>query len=189
MAAADGTAPRLPALQEPLLEREEEGGSSEVTTQQHDPMAEANAMLQGGAPAAKFAQKGATLEGKIVSAETAQQTDVKTGAPLTWDDGNPRMQVVVTLQTAEYDDSLEGDDGMRRLFVKGQMQTAIRQAIAEAGEHGMARGGTLKVQFYDEKPTDLSAQKLYRAKYTPPAAISEGDWPDDDAPPPTATPF
>lgn len=146
-----------------------------------DSMSEVNAFLVGGAPAAKFPEKGATVEGTILSAVVVQQTDMD-GNLLTWADGNPRMQVVVTLQTDSFDPEIDGDDGMRRLFVRGQMQAAVRQAIAQAGERGLARGGVLKVQYHDEKPAakkGYSAQKLYRARYTPPVDVNEGDWPEE----------
>ena len=60
-------------------------------------------LLEGGGKSAKFETVGDTTKGQVVSAESRQQTDYTSGEPLTWDDGNPRMQLVITLATDERD--------------------------------------------------------------------------------------
>jgi hypothetical protein len=43
---------------------------------------------------------GDKISGTIVNVKRVQQTDFTDGTPLTWNDGSPRMQTVVELQTA-----------------------------------------------------------------------------------------
>ena len=71
--------------------------------------ADPNAFLMGGgAKSAKFDNEGDKVVGTIRDMQVKQQTDIKTGAPRTWDNGDPMMQLVVTLQTDARDD--EDDD-------------------------------------------------------------------------------
>lgn len=128
-----------------------------------------NQMLtQSGAPACKFPDVGDTHKGKIVDAQKRQQSDMKTGRPLTWDNGDPRWEIVITIDTGQPDDSGETN---RRLFARGGMLKAIREAVAEAGTQ-LEIGGELTVRYTgDGEPTQrgFNAPKLYKAKYTPPA--------------------
>ncbi len=130
--------------------------------------------LGGGGPAsAKFKSHGDTVGGVIaVEPEQRQQTDMKTNEPLTWKDGSPRLQLVVTVQTDLIDPEVEDDDGMRRLFVKGEMRKAVQKAVIAAGAKGLDVGGELHVTYVGdgEKQGNLSAPKLYSATYKKPAA-------------------
>jgi hypothetical protein len=80
-------------------------------------MTTANALLMGGGvPAAKFAHHGDTVGGTIVSEpEVQQQRDFVSGALLFWDDGSPRNQIKVVLDTGTTDPSIPDDDGHRAL--------------------------------------------------------------------------
>ncbi|ARQ95507.1 hypothetical protein I5G81_gp68 [Mycobacterium phage Shandong1] len=130
--------------------------------------------LGGGGPAsAKFKTYGDTVGGVItVEPEQRQQTDLNTNEPLTWKDGSPRMQLVVTVQTDLNDPEIEDDDGLRRLFVKGEMRKAVQKAVIAAGAKGLDVGGELHVTYVGdgEKKGNLTPPKLYTAKYTKPAA-------------------
>jgi hypothetical protein len=133
---------------------------------------DANRVLMGGVPSAKFDVKGQVVKGEVVSVELQQQKDFKTKALLTWPDGNPMMQIVVTLQTNERDPDIVADDGMRKLYVKKQMQQAVRTAVVQANATGLEVGGTLAVQWADETPPEqpgMSPMKIYVAQYAPPA--------------------
>lgn len=126
----------------------------------------------GGAPVAKFPTPGTTVKGTVESAVVSQQTDID-GTPKTWDDGNPRMQIVVTLQTDER--TLDDDDGKRRVFVKGQMLTALKDALRVAGAKSPEVGGTLAIQYKEDgeqKRAGFNAPKIYVAKYKAPEASS-----------------
>ena len=52
-----------------------------------------------GSPSAKFPTIGVTVKGTILDTEVMQQTDFQTGQPKTCDNGEPMMQLVVTLET------------------------------------------------------------------------------------------
>lgn len=145
-------------------------------------------LMGGGARSAKFAEINDRVWGSIMSSETRQQTDFKTGALLYWNDGKPRMQVVITLMTDEHED--DDDDSLRAVYVKGELQKAFRAALVKAGVNGIEDGGKLLVQFTSEAPPKVKGEngaKLYYVKYEPPAHITELPvQPDDEGP---AEPF
>lgn len=137
-------------------------------------MTDANSLLMGtGVPGAKFPTIGTVVKGRITAVDSGQQVDFKTKAPLFYDDGKPRMQIVVTLATDIRDPEIPNDDGVRKLYVKGQMQKAIRDAVVAAGAEGLEIGGTIAVQFTAEKPSEtrgFNPSKVYVAQYARPAA-------------------
>ncbi len=104
-----------------------------------DPFAQ---FLSGGLTAAKFPSEGFTVEGTIKSAQMRQQTDYDSGEPKVWKDGSPAMQMVLDLQceptgktweTVRYiEKALPQDDGMRALYVKGNLQKALSKALRDA---------------------------------------------------------
>lgn len=132
-------------------------------------------LLSGGVPAAKFPAIGTTVKGTIVSSEVTQQTDYATGAPKTYDDGSPMKQVVITLQTDERDATVDGDEGLRKLYVRGQMTAALRDALRQA-QAKLEIGGTLAVQYSSDKPSEkrgFNPMKVYTAQYRPPAPSTD----------------
>lgn len=130
----------------------------------------ADSFFGESSPSAKFDAIGTTVGGVITRiGDPMQQTDFSSGKPLTWDDGTPRMQLPVTVQTDLRDPSNPLDDGKRTLYVKGEMKKAIGAALRAAGAK-MAIGGTLTVTFSGEEPTAGYPKKLYTATYAPPAA-------------------
>lgn len=135
---------------------------------------EADSFLMGGekVPSASFVRVGDSIEGIICEEPVIrQQTDAKTKVPMTWADGRPRNQLVVTLQTDENDPEIEDDDGRRRVYLKYKSQEAVREAIKEADAPGLRIGGWLFLEFVKQaKPTSsgLSGVKHYAAEYEPP---------------------
>jgi hypothetical protein len=124
----------------------------------------------GGAPSFKFEKIGDTVRGEIVAAETRQQTDFKTGEPLVWRDGNPRMQLVITLATDLRDPENEADTGERRIFAKGQMLNELRTQLRSQGVR-LEVGGKLAVKYSgDGVPTErgLNAPKQFTVQYKAP---------------------
>ena len=118
---------------------------------------------------AKFETVGETVGGPITHiGEARQQTEFGSGKPLTWDDGSPRMQLPVTVQTTLRDAADPNDDGQRTFYVKGEMKKAIGQALRAAGAK-MAVGGVLTISYVGEEPTKGFPKKLYAATYAPPA--------------------
>lgn len=127
-------------------------------------------LLSSGVPSFKFDNHGDTAKGQVVSLDMQQQRDFTSQAPLVWDDGRPRMQLRIVLAT----DSRDGgdDNGHRAIYVKGNMQAAVRDAIKAAGAAKIEVGGTLAVKYVgDGEPPKrgLNAPKEYKAKYDPPA--------------------
>ena len=130
---------------------------------------DANALLMGsGGRSAKFEAVGATVVGIVRRVDVRQQTDIKTGEPLEWPDGNPRQQLVIQLATEGEPEDTD-DDLMRNLYVPipSAMRTAIADAIRRAGAHGIETGMRLGVKFTKQeapKVKGFNGQKLYTAK-------------------------
>ena len=142
---------------------------------------EADSFLIGsGGRSAQFKDHGDQCFGTIMAAEVRQQTDFESGALLFWDDGKPKKQLVLTLLTDERSD--EDDDGLRRVYIKGQMTKAVAEAVRKTGERGVREGGRLFVRYVkDAEPTrkGLSGAKQYIAKYQPPTYEVEVPLDDD----------
>lgn len=151
-----------------------------MTNQNSDP----NAFLMGGgAKSAAFKNIGDEVRGTILSAVTRQQTEPG-GKLKFYDDGNPMMQLVVTLLTDDIED--DDDDGLRAVYVKGQMRAALRAAVLKSGQHGVEEGGEMIVRFSSEIPAQtkgFSATKQYKVGYRPPSRQVEITAGDDGAPP------
>lgn len=132
-----------------------------------------NEMLSGGGGrTAKFPEIGTTYEGEILALAKREVRDMDTGAVETWNDGTTKYQIVVTIAT----DAREGadDDGARNVYCKGQLFTALRDAVKAAGSK-LAVGGTLKVRYDSDGEASrkgFNAPKLYKVKYTPAPARS-----------------
>lgn len=140
----------------------------------------ADDFMTGGHRSAKFDTFGQVIGGEIVEApKVEQQTDPKTRAPQFYPSGDPKwvMLVAVQAQPAEAD-----DDGIRTLYVKGDMKRAAQKAVAQAGAGRLEVGGVLQIRYVRDEPNSSGAglpKKCYEARYTPPAGTS---------PAPAATP-
>lgn len=155
-------------------------------------------MGSGGAPGFKFEKVGASIVGRVISIETQQDHLFQKPEKLLWwnrDPGpatnppssadRPKMVFVFTVAT-ELNDGTEEDNGERAIWCRGNLHTAVREAI----EEGVGKrtkdmsdddviGGTLKIQHYAlGKATKGNPPKLFRAKFEPPAVVSSMD---DDA--------
>ena len=139
----------------------------------------ANDLLMGaGVPGVKFPEPGTSITGVICAEpEARQQTDFSTGEGLTWPSGDPKMQIVVRLQTQLRDNP--DDDGIRALYIKGKsLTTAVRDAVRKTGANGLEVGGTLTVTYTGDGTSEhkgINPPKLYTAAYTPPAAAAIND--------------
>lgn len=148
-------------------------------------------LLLGGAPAAKFPEVGTVLKGKVLAQKKQQSKDMASGELKTWDDGSPIFELVFTLATENRDDSIEDDDGTRRLFARGQMLKAIGDALRKAHWSAPLVGGVLAVKYTrdgEAQRRGFSAPKIYAAIFEPPAAADEFDamageaYDDEEAP-------
>lgn len=136
-------------------------------------------LMSGGVPAFSFETVGDEVEGTIVNSKLTPQTDFETGEPQTWPDGNPKMQIILDLETALRDPEKPYDDGIRRIYVKGNMLRAIRDAVRQNGGQ-LLNGGWAKITHSGlgtPPKKGLHAPKLFTAEYKPPvsAGISADD--------------
>jgi hypothetical protein len=131
------------------------------------------------------AKLGATIKGVITEiGEPTQQTDMATKAPKFFPDGQRRMQVAITLQTEMRNwegvkpDGIPMDDqtgqpkaphldqGLRRIFVKGDMQRAVKEAAKRDLQRAPQPGDSLAVVVDGFKPTGQGKpMTLYKAAF------------------------
>lgn len=111
--------------------------------------------------------------GRVRATKKVQQRTFKTKEPEFWPNGDPKMQLVVTIETDERDPSIDDDDGVRNLYIKGKAMTeAVRDAVKASGYRGGSLiGGTLGLAYVADGPREsgLNAPKLYKAKFEPPS--------------------
>lgn len=137
-------------------------------------------LMGGGGKAFPFDNMGDTVRGVITSMTKRQQNDLNTGKPKFWDNGDPVMMLVITLETDLRED--EEDDGMRNVYLRGgkfdiaegkgtASLTAVRDAVKRSGTgNGLEVGGTLSLQWSGVAPKKggFNPAKLYSAAYKPP---------------------
>ena len=116
----------------------------------------------------KFEAEGDIVKIRISGISKQQTKDFVTGEPAAWDDGNPKMQWVISGIS-------NGEES--RLFLKdwGSQRRALIEALRKAGvEHGESlEGGTLTVKWEStDEPSrpGLSGAKQFRMKYERPAS-------------------
>lgn len=177
---------------------------------------EADDFLDGGSKmiAAKFPSVGSRVRGTITSWEAqVQQTDMETGELMYFQNkkkvkesevkgdvsrARPAMEMRIDLQceatgitwkTNQYiEEEVPDDDGMRRLYVSGNLQKAIGKAKKEAGENGASAPlevGVLLdiVRLKSVKSGDFFAY-AYEATWTPARLNPDaGKFLDDEADP------
>lgn len=145
---------------------------------------EADQFLMGGGVKSAFSKDdpaGTRRGGRITDQpEVKNQTDFETGEVLTWDDGSPRKQLVVTVQTDQRDDA--EDDGLRRFYVKGNLQKVVRDAVRAAKARGLEVGGELYVTRTgrdEPKRRGMDGAWLHSAEYVPASTgfLNEGTSP------------
>lgn len=128
----------------------------------------------------KFTNPGDTHTGTITEVSDARQaTEYGSNELAYWDKERtrPKMQVAVTLDTAERDPQDSNDTGKRTLWVvedgrSGSILSAIRQAVHQAGAGTIDIGGQLTVAFSGFDPNSknpANPRKIYSASYVPPA--------------------
>lgn len=145
----------------------------------------------------KFATPGDSHTGTITEVSDARQaTEYGSNELAYWDKERtrPKMQVAVTLDTAERDPQDANDTGKRTLWVvedgrSGSILSAIRQAVHQAGAGTIDIGGQLTVTFSGFDPNSknpANPRKIYAASYVPPAPA--GGMFTNQAPAPVAQP-
>lgn len=120
------------------------------------------------APSLKFAEIGTTHEGTLISSQVRMVKKYKSSEIDCYEDGRPKRQLHLIL-------NINGEE--HSLWAKGQMLTALREALEE---NKLEAGGTIKVRYEREEPTSDGKymRKVYLVKWTPPAApIAQADDP------------
>lgn len=147
-------------------------------TSNNDP----NAFLMGGGGgrSAKFDSVGAVVSGIIIETpRLTQQTEYGTNKPKVWDNGDPMMQLVVTVQTELREET--DDDGLRNFYLRGGSkredtnQGAVARAVAAVGASGLEVGGRLSIAYIGNDASGSgNPRKRYAAKYERPV-VPVGD--------------
>ncbi|WP_018254002.1 hypothetical protein [Salinispora mooreana] len=130
-------------------------------------------LMGGGVKSAAFPTVGTCVSGRVVREPEARQQTTPEGVAKTFDNGDPMMQIIVQVHTDERDPQDADDDGVRALYIKGNMLSAVRDAVRKSGAKGIEVGATLTVTYTgdgEKKRAAWSAPKLYSATYTAPPA-------------------
>lgn len=137
---------------------------------------------------AQFPTIGTKYKVQVLEITSEQQTSLTTGDPVTWDDGSPKMQVVIKGSVIDgpkgkYNkdagkwEALEDDNGIRYLFAKGGLFTAMKNARKEIG-YALEVGAELTVEHTAVgKPSQVgwNAPKKFTATYGKPVALPVDD--------------
>lgn len=131
-------------------------------------------LFDSGSKGLKFPVIGTSHTGTVTAEPfERQQTEYGTNNPAVWPSGEPKMQIIVNLQTQERDDP--DDDGERTLYVASNaLKHAIGKAIRDAGAKDLEVGGTLTVTYSGNDPQSKNPQnpkKLYTAVYQKPDGV------------------
>jgi hypothetical protein len=137
-------------------------------------MKDANELLLGGGggKAASFPRIGTIVAGEVLSEPKTQEvTDMVTKDVKRFKNGDPMMQVLITIQTELRDPDDPEDDGVRTVYAKNKMLKAIGQAMRTAKVKAIEPGGFLEIGYIGDGPKgDMPIPpKLFEARYTPPA--------------------
>lgn len=125
---------------------------------------------------------GETVTGTIVKAEVRQMRDLATNKPEVWDDGNPKNQVVITLDP--------GNGEHVGVYVKawGVNAQNLKDAVLAAGMTDLDRGAEFTATFAREIPSDtrgFSPTKVYEFELKP-ASNTAGLFAQTEQPAPPA---
>lgn len=93
-------------------------------------------------PSVKFPTVGSQFHGIVESQETAQQREYNPDGPgdlRFWPDGRPMLQVILTCQDASTGETV-------KLYVKGKMLQAAKQAVLQAGLKSFVPGTHIMVE-------------------------------------------
>ena len=148
----------------------------------------------------RFDTPGDTVTGQVIDMTEQQQTDLQTGEPRTFANGQPMMMYRVDLQTQLRDPADPTDDGRRSVYLKGSRApesqsslAAVLQAVRQAtGRTQLTVGGTLTLTYIGDgasKTRGFNPPKLYVAEYVPPRLDLGGPQQPYQAPQPQQQPY
>lgn len=126
-----------------------------------------------------FDRVGDQITGIVLDLAEQQQTDLDTGVPRTFDNGQPMMMYRCDLQTQLRDPNNPVDDGKRSIYLKGSRKAesqsslaAVLAAVQQAtGTSNISTGATLTLAYIGDgvaASRGKNPPKLYAAHYQPP---------------------
>jgi hypothetical protein len=114
---------------------------------------------------------GDSYEGIITGLRTVQVRNYDDPTKLEfWDDGKPKLQIEVTLDTDYKDPADDEDTGERRVFLFGQKLTAAKEEIKRKGLTKLEIGSNFKITLVGTKPAKnprYNDVKLYGIELEP----------------------
>ena len=132
-------------------------------------------MLSGGAKSAKFEREGDTITGIVDEVLIRQATEYGTGKPLTFDNGDPREQIVVVIRADDVVREDENDDGFRSIYIKGwgQQRRAFIQAVRDAAKP--TAGDRFTATFTRSEPSKQGGfpSKVFEYRIQPMHAVAD----------------
>jgi hypothetical protein len=135
----------------------------------------------GATQAGQSPVPGSVEGGIVLSKKMTQQTVYKPSDPTVHgklkfyeNSGKPMLQMVVNVQTDKRED--EDDDGIRAIFVKGQMKYALQEALSKAGAPNVEIGGILKVRFVEQVFEEGLKKNVFACWFQRPAAVDADNW-------------
>lgn len=126
----------------------------------------------------KESQVGDTVTGTILDSEVRQSRDFDDNKLEFWDDGSPRLQLVINIQTDIRDD--EDDEGIRSIYVKwhGASRKALLTAVKDGGVQDLVPGDTFTASYIgdgDQPDKKKSKPKLYAYGIAPAGTIAKAN--------------
>lgn len=124
-----------------------------------------NDAISKGNAGVSFDSIGDKIRGQIVGAKLVPQKDFATGEVKRFDTGEEMNQFLFTLLV---------DGEKRDLYAKGQMRSAIREAVAGSPKGKIEEFAWLEVEYIEDEPAKkrgYNPKKIYRVTYEPPSAI------------------
>lgn len=121
-------------------------------------------------------QPGDSVTGVIEKIEITQVNDFQTKQPAYWNNGRPKEQIHVIIQTQLRDPSVDDDDGRRSLWIKGwgiQLK-AFREACRQAGVKIPKPGDTITERFVGLGPRGDAPQppKVFEFHIEPASSVN-----------------
>ena len=122
-----------------------------------NPFADIDSALHGGSKSFfnQYSKPGDTVTGTITKVDVKQVTNYKTKEPEFFPSGDPKKQVILTLQTSLREDA--DDDGKRSVYIPlwGGKKAALGEAMRAAGmkeaSTALALGNTFTARFVGEE--------------------------------------
>lgn len=136
----------------------------------------------------KDSQIGDSVTGTILDAFQRQTTDYVSKKPEFWDDGNPKIQVIIKIKTGLCEDA--DDNGERAIYVKtwGAQWAALKDAVRATGatrtSEAVRVGATFTATLTGTQPSKagLSPTKIYEYRIIPATTANLDNIPAAPAP-------